>query len=236
MNMAYLTKLLIPVILSAVLGYLCGSVSFSILFTRWFKQDDIRNYGSGNAGATNVLRSVGKLPAALTFVFDFIKCVISVVLGYLILQWVCRSIGVPEDLSVIGKYAGGLGCLFGHIFPLYFGFRGGKGVVTTAALIALLDVRVFIPCILTFAIIFAAKRIVSLSSVVAACCYPVYTFIIVFFFDYAKSPLSVHGAERMGTVMAQTLAAVLIAVIVLITHRANLKRLLRGEEKPLTLH
>ena len=147
-------------------------------------------------------------------------------------------IGVPEELggnlAVIGKYAAGFGCVFGHIFPLYFSFKGGKGVVTTAAMVALLDYRVFIPTLITFAVIFAAKRIVSLSSIVAAGCYPIYTLLVKFFFDCESSPLRSHGTDSIQMVAIVTAASVLMAVIVITVHRQNIGRLIRGEEKPIS--
>ena len=236
--MEYLPKVILPIIISVIAGYLLGSVSFSIIFTRIFNKDDIRNYGSGNAGATNVLRSVGKLAAALTFVFDFLKCVLSVILGIMIVKNAGLAQGIPEEfsgnLAVIGKYAAGFGCVFGHIFPVYFSFRGGKGVVTTAAMVALLDYRVFIPTIITFAVIFAVKRIVSLSSITAACGYPIFTFLVKFFFDCELSPLKNHGTDSLQLVVIVTAASVLMSAIVIAVHWQNIGRLRRGEEKPIS--
>lgn len=229
-----LTKLILPGILIAVAGYLLGSVSFSILLTKIFKKDDIRNYGSGNAGATNVLRSAGKLPAALTFILDFSKCAVSVLIGYYVFLSVCNANGLPVSLAVAGKYAAGIGCMLGHIYPVYFGFRGGKGVVTAAALIALLDWRVFVPAITVFILIFAWKKIVSLGSVVGMTAYPIINFLVLFFFDYAGSPLQNHGTASFFYVMALTLGSLMISAIVIFVHRPNIKRLLKGEEKPIS--
>ena len=232
--MNQISRLILPLLLTAVLGYLLGSVSFSIILTRIFKNEDIRNHGSGNAGMTNVLRTVGKLPAVLTFILDFLKCVLSVTLGYLIVSKACEAAGLPESYAVVGKYAAGFACLFGHIFPVYFGFRGGKGVVTSAAMVLLLDYRVFIPTFITFAIVFLLKRIISLSSIVAVSLYPVYTFLINFFFDCELSPLTKHGDMAISSVISLTIASLLISMIVVIVHSANIKRLCRGEEKPIS--
>lgn len=233
--MGYLPNLILPAALAAVLGYLLGSISFSIIITKGFTKTDIRSYGSGNAGATNVLRSVGKLPAALTFVFDFLKCCVSVVLGYIIFRAACENIAAPEHLTIIGKYAAGMGCMLGHIFPIYFSFKGGKGVVTTAALIALLDWRVFIPVLLTFIAVFAVKRIVSLSSIIAAAMFPIYSFIIMYLFDYTGSPISSGGSMGLVYIFLVTAMAAIIGGIVITVHRPNIQRLRRGEEKPLSI-
>lgn len=229
--MEYISQLMLPGLLAAAAGYLLGSISFSILLTRIYKKEDIRKYGSGNAGATNVLRSVGKLPAALTFLFDFLKCALSVGLGYLILLYACNQTGAPAAFAVAGKYAAGIGCVLGHIFPLYFHFKGGKGVVSTAALIAILDWRVFIPAFSVFLIVFAARRIVSLSSIAGMASYPVFTALILYGFDYAGSPLASHGEASFFYVVCITLGSVCISAIVVVAHRANIGRLLRGEEK-----
>lgn len=232
--MDYISQLVLPAVVAAAAGYLFGSISFSIILTKAFKKEDIRKFGSGNAGATNVLRSVGKLPAALTFLFDFLKCAASIAVGYFIFVYACGQIGAPVSLAIIGKYAAGVGCVLGHIFPLYFSFKGGKGVVSTAALIAILDWRIFVPTFLTFLVIFALKKIVSLGSVLGMTAYPLYTFLILYFFDYAGSPLAAHGNGSFAYVLCLTMASACISVVIIIAHRANIGRLLRGEEKAIS--
>lgn len=231
-KMDYISRLILPGVISTIIGYLLGSISFSILLTRIYKKEDIRKYGSGNAGATNVLRSVGKLPAALTFILDFLKCALSVTIGYLILSYASKQIGASETMAQIGKYAGGIGCILGHIFPVYFGFKGGKGVATSAALIALVDWRVFIPVFSVFIIAMIIKKIVSLGSIAAAISYPVFTFLVVFLFDYVNSPINSNGTMSGAYLVCVSLAACIISGIIIFSHRSNLKRLISGEEKP----
>ena len=125
----------LQILATVVIGYLVGSVSFSIIFTRLFDKKDIRTMGSGNAGFTNVLRSVGKLPSILTFIFDFAKGLLAVYLGMLIFQ----ASGAPFIVKQCGIYLAGVACILGHVFPLYFHFKGGKGVLTSAALILIID-------------------------------------------------------------------------------------------------
>ena len=162
-------SLILPLLLSALVGYLLGSISFAILLTKAFAHEDVRAHGSGNAGATNVLRVAGKKASALTFLLDFCKCVASVLVGYFLVKHACVANGVDPEMARLGMYAAGFCCMIGHMYPLYFGFRGGKGVVTTAAMMLLLDWRVFLICFAVFLLVFLKKRMVSLSSITTTC-------------------------------------------------------------------
>ncbi|WP_099204406.1 glycerol-3-phosphate 1-O-acyltransferase PlsY [Scatolibacter rhodanostii] len=232
--MEIVSKLLIPSLISILVGYLIGSLSFSIILTRIISRQDIRTQGSGNAGATNVLRSVGLHAAVITFVLDFLKCVLAIAIGYQIFKYTCNQAGISLIWVQIGKYAAGVGCMLGHIKPLYFHFKGGKGVTTAAALVLLLDWRVFIPAVLTFIIVFALKKIVSLASVLGMGLYPVYTFLIMFLFDYKNSPLHFGREFSMLYILCITLASFIIGGIILFTHIPNIKRLRNGEEKQIS--
>ncbi|MGN0477952.1 MAG: glycerol-3-phosphate acyltransferase, partial [Hominenteromicrobium sp.] len=158
-------QLILPLLFAALVGYLLGSISFAIILTRFFAHEDVRDYGSGNAGATNVLRVAGKKASALTFLCDFMKCAASVLIGYYALRYVCVQHGIDEEMARLGMYAAGFLCIIGHMYPLYFGFRGGKGVVTAAAMMLLLDWRVFLICLAVFLLTFLWKKTVSLSSI-----------------------------------------------------------------------
>lgn len=223
--------------LTAIAGYLLGSINSSIIFTWFFKNKaDIREYGSGNAGMTNVLRSVGKLPAALTFVGDFLKCVIAVLLSQAFVLLIAGGAGLqPSELYDVARYVAGVACVLGHIFPVYYGFRGGKGVVTSAAMIALTDWRVFLLVLLTFAIVFAWKRIVSLASICCAVMYPVYTFLFLLLVEFSGSPLPSHGNHTLAYVLFATAASLFVGLTVVVKHKSNIGRLRRGEEKPVIL-
>lgn len=214
-------------ILCAVEGYLLGSINSSIILTKLYKKGDIREQGSGNAGMTNVLRSVGKLPAVLTFVGDFLKCVVAVLLA----SFAIRLLGVDpgSDLEKIAQYTAGVFCVIGHAFPLYYGFRGGKCIVTAAAMIALTDWRVFLLILATFLLVFIWKKIISLASICCAVLYPVYTFLITYFLDYRNWQVS------LIYLIFVTAVTLLVGVFVLYRHRANIGRLRRGEEKPITI-
>lgn len=217
-------------IISALIGYLLGGINWAIILTRIYQRRDIREQGSGNAGMTNVLRSVGKLPALLTFLGDFAKCVAAVLMSQLVMYLLFLAFtdtAPAAEFYRIAKYAAGAGCVVGHIFPLYYGFRGGKGIVAAAAMIALADWRVFLLIIATFGVLFLWKKIISLASVSCAALYPVYTFLVVYLTDYRKWGCPVWY------LLAVTGVSLFIGVLVLVKHRGNIGRLLRGEEKPI---
>jgi len=227
--LGYFQDFILPGAFIAVISYLLGSISFSIVITRLFKRDlDVRTVGSGNAGATNVYRAAGMLPSALTFLFDFVKCAVSVELGKYIFHYVCNQNSAPVWIAQYGGYIAGLACLIGHIYPLYFKFKGGKGVVTCAAMMVLIDWRVFVINFAIFLIVFFVSKIISLSSIVGVGLYPITTFLLTFFLDYRGGTISLVGVIT-GTVITFMIGAVIIA-----KHRPNIKRLLNGTEKKIT--
>ena len=219
-------------VLVAVIGYLIGSVSFSILFTRQFKnKEDIRNLGSGNAGFTNVLRSVGFWPAFLTMLGDFSKGIIACLFGKMIFSQINLA-GVPTFCIVqYGMYIAGVACLAGHVYPCFFELRGGKDVFTAFSMLIMTDWQVAALSFAVFLIIVFTTRLVSLGSILAAVAYPVFTFCITYFCDY----LGDRRPATFGYTVVVTTAAVLISVFVIYKHKKNLTRLLNGEEKKLTV-
>lgn len=202
------------VIIAALSGYLLGSISFSIIISKLYAKKDVREYGSGNAGLTNMLRVFGPFPAALTLIGDFSKGIMAVLLGRVIIQ----QIGGFDD-TIIGAYIGGISVILGHIFPLYFQFKGGKGILTTAGVILLIDWRVFLILIAVFAVIVAITKYVSLGSIIAASGMPVVTAIFTAI-DSGSFPL----------IISNTAFALVIAITVTYMHRQNIKRLLSGTE------
>lgn len=218
--------------ITAAVAYLLGSISFSILFTRWFAgKKDIRSMGSGNAGATNVLRSVGKAPAICTFIADFGKGALAITIGKLIFEHFTSGQTASFAAIQYGACIAGFFCLLGHIYPCYFGFRGGKGVLSIAAMMLLIDWRVFLIELAIFAIIFALSRIVSLSSVAAASLYPVTTFLVNFFLDYKRVSGENAGDITLHYVFVTTAIALLAGALVVYKHKENIKRLRAGTEK-----
>lgn len=223
------------IIVTVVVAYLFGSINFAIIITKIVdKKKDIREMGSGNAGFTNVLRSVGKGPAVFTIVFDFLKAIIAVVIGGLLFSTIVSSNSAQgEEFVAYGKYLAGLCCIAGHMFPVYFGFKGGKGVVTTAALMAVADWRIFLVMLGIFGIVFVCSKIISLGSLSCAFSYPIATFLFLYFVDYRIS-LGTENAHSFSYVIISTLFTLFIGLCVIIKHKSNIQRLLNGTEKKIT--
>ena len=216
----------VKLIICAVMSYLLGSVNFSIIISRLYAKSDIRKYGSGNAGATNVLRSIGKVPAAITMAGDMAKVIVAIYVARLI-------IGEQryEYFPVLFKYAAGFFCLIGHMYPLYFGFKGGKGVATAAGMILVVDWRIFLILLGIFIIMVAIFRMVSLGSVVVAAVFPFLTYLM---YTKIPKPTGVTSAYLDFIYPNQrlivTLIAIGFAVIVIFKHRKNIKRIIDGTE------
>ena len=229
-NLHFYSNVWFAAVATAVCAYLLGSVNFSIIITRKVADNaDIRAMGSGNAGFTNVLRTVGKTPAVVTMVLDFIKCIIAVVIGIVLFGNVQNGTATHTELISYGKYIAGVFCIIGHMFPCYFGFKGGKGVVASCAMILMVDYRVWIILCSLFLIIFFTKKIVSLGSIIGIACFPIATFCFGYFADYKAA-----GQVSMTYVIASTLLALLVSVIVIVRHKGNIQRLLNGTEKRIT--
>lgn len=223
----YIEGILPPLLLAALSSYLLGSISFSIIFTAVFRRVDVRSAGSGNAGTTNVLRTAGKLPALLTLLFDFLKAVAAVLLSLYIFS--LFPVAIPhmtanaeaQMLTLMIKYYAGLFCMLGHIYPVYFGFRGGRGVISAAGVFLLVDWRVFIIAISIFILTVVLFRMVSLGSVCAAASLPVLTCI---FGAFSHDP----------GMIVNTLMACVIAFILIIKHSDNIRRIRNGTESKLS--
>lgn len=213
-----------------IIAYLLGSINVAILVTKIFTGKDIRTMGSGNAGFTNVMRSVGKTAGIITFVGDFLKCVAAVIIGGLIFKTMSTDTVNMKELSGYGEYLAGVCCFFGHIFPVYFKFKGGKGVVTMAALIACINFPVFLISVSIFIIIFLISKIISLSSLISSVVFTITTFVFTYMYNFKY--LNEVGFEYVVTVSVLTLG---ITVTTFIKHRSNIQRLLSGTEKKLTL-
>ena len=213
---------MIPGLLAAiaVFSYLLGGLNGAIIASKYVFHRDVRDYGSGNAGLTNFFRTFGAPGLAIVIGTDVLKTVIAVVAGGLIMG--------TQGAASTGQVFAGFCVMLGHIYPVFYGFRGGKGVVTAAAMILLLDWRVFLICFAFFALVFAWKKTVSLASICGCLLYPIVTFFITFFIDY-----KIGGLPGFYVAMATAVAA-LIGATVIVKHRANIKRILAGEEKPIS--
>ena len=224
-------------LIASVFAYLLGSVNTSIIVTRIFTRKDIRKMGSGNAGFTNVLRSVGKIPAIITFAGDFLKGVIAVMaVRLLVYLFALHSFDYAIPCLV---YIAGFFCVIGHMFPLFYGFRGGKGVLTTASFTLAADWRIFVALIVVFIIMFLFTKTISKSAIVSAVCLPIFTFFFAFVLDVLPltvydDPLNQTLAYEYMVAGAKTIIALIIAVLVIIRHKENIKRILSGTEKKIT--
>lgn len=219
----------LPTLALMVASYLLGSISFSIIFTKMFSKEDIRNMGSGNAGTTNVLRSVGKRAAILTFVFDILKCVVSVLLAKFVLEYICSTSDAPTYIASYGLYLAGFCCSIGHMYPVFFRFKGGKGVLTVATMMVMVDWRVGIAVIGVFVVTVAISRVVSLGSIASGIAYPITTFLVTFFADYYFDT----SAVSLKYVLIVTAITAFMGAIVILKHRGNIVRILNGTEKKL---
>ncbi len=186
-----------------IVAYLLGSINFAIIISGKQYKQDIRQFGSKNAGMTNMMRTYGKKAAGLTLLGDALKAVVSCLIGYAL-------------LGHLGSYIAGLFCIIGHIFPVFYRFKGGKGVVTTAISVLMCDPFVFLVLILLFAIIVLCTKYISLGSVICVMLYPILIDRFSRFLTGGPTPYAVF--------------AIIIAVLVVIKHWANIKRLLRGQE------
>ena len=198
---------LICVLLCIVIPYLLGSLNFGVILSRKLYREDVRGKGSGNAGATNMLRSYGKAAGALTLLGDALKTAVAVGFGLLL-------------YGAYGAYLAGLYCILGHMFPLYYRFKGGKGIVCLAITVLMTDWRVFLILFAIFLIIVIGTKYVSLGSVMGALLYPVV--------------LNRINTITSNAVRSVELIAVVIAAFVVFMHRENIKRLMRGEESKLS--
>ncbi len=202
----WLPILIAGFVLVALTAYLLGSLNFALIMSKRMYGEDIREHGSGNAGTTNMARIYGKKAALYTILGDVLKGVVSVIIGSFLMG------------ATFGGYIAGLFCVIGHVFPVFYGFRGGKGVATAAAVILVVNPTVFLVVLGVFALTVILTRYVSLASCLAAAIYPfmMYQFTI-------ANPIVMNFSVAFIT-------AFLTAVLVICKHHTNLKRLANGQE------
>lgn len=201
-NSKILALWLAGIIFSAVIAYLLGSLNFAIIISGKTYKQDIRQFGSKNAGMTNMMRTYGKRAAALTLLGDAMKAVVAGLVGYAL-------------LGNLGAYIAGCACVIGHMFPVFYKFKGGKGVVTTAVSILMCNPFVFLILLICFVAIVACTRYISLGSIMCMLVYP--------FMLNAVDTWLQGGCPYV-------LFALLTSVLVIFKHRDNIKRLRQGKE------
>lgn len=203
-------------IITGVIAYLLGSISFSIIFTKKLAGFDVRQKGSGNAGSTNVLRTAGKKPAILTLICDILKGVISILIAFAIGKILEYDVGKSAILIQIA----GICVIIGHTFPIFFGFKGGKGVATSLGILLIINWQIGLICLVFALVLIILTRMVSLGSIAAAILFPVLCFFI------SNNYLVGDSSTRLSYLVF----GIIIAVMVLFNHRENIQRLTNGQE------
>lgn len=206
----------LAVIASGIVAYLLGSIPTSVWLGKSFYGLDIRNFGSGNAGATNTFRILGKKAGIFVLFFDILKGFLATYLAVILLE---QDHIVKDDL-VYYEIAYGILAVIGHIFPIYVNFKGGKGVATILGMVVALHPQVALLSVLVFLLVLIATHYVSLGSIVAAFSFP--TFLITIPVFRPNNPTLV--------IFSSVLACLLV-----LTHRQNIRRLLSGDESKIYL-
>ena len=202
-------------ILIAIIAYLIGSINFSVIISKKVAGFDVREKGSGNAGSTNMLRSVGKGAAALTLLCDILKGVVAILIAIGI-----GNIVKDADKGLLVQIAG-VAVVLGHTFPIFFGFKGGKGVATALGILLMTNWQIGLICLVFALVLMVLTQMVSLGSCAAAVLFPVLTLFI------KEHYIVAEGGNYF-------IYSVILAGIVLYNHRSNIKRMLNGTENKLS--
>lgn len=189
----------------AVAAYFVGSVNFALVISKLFYHDDVRKYGSHNAGTTNMKRVFGAKAAVLTLLGDFLKGAVMVLIPKLL---ICQS----------AAYLAGFFCVLGHCFPVYFRFRGGKGVATAFAAVLVLEPLVGLILFAVFALVVLGSKYISLGSIMAALFFPLVL------------DRYIRLIYEIPPTMLISMSAMLMMLLIIFMHRTNIKRLWAGEE------
>ena len=206
-------------IIMAIIAYLIGSVNFSIIISKKMAGFDVREKGSGNAGTTNMLRSVGKKAAIITLLCDILKGVISIIIA-IILGNIIKNSNKELLLQIAG-----VAVVLGHTFPIFFGFKGGKGVATSLGVLLMSNWQIGLICLVFALVLMILTKMVSLGSCGAAVLFPVLTLFI-------NDNYTILSEGKSGNIYF--VYSVILAVIVLYNHRSNIKRISNGTENKLS--
>lgn len=206
------------IIIVAIISYLIGSIMFSVIFTKKIAGFDVRTKGSGNAGSTNVLRVAGKKVAIITLICDILKGVVAVLIGYIVGKLTKASVETSQMLILTA----GVMVVLGHTFPIFFKFKGGKGVATSLGVLLMINWRIGLICLVFALLIMAVSRMVSLGSISAAILFPVLCIFI--------NENYLIKANHFGYI----LFGIILCLLVVFNHRSNLKRIINGKENKLS--
>ena len=202
-------------VVMAIIAYLIGSINFSVIISKKVAGFDVREKGSGNAGSTNMLRSVGKGAAALTLLCDILKGAVAILIAIGI-----GNLVKDADKGLLVQIAG-VAVVLGHTFPIFFGFKGGKGVATSLGILLMTNWQIGLICLVFALVLMVLTQMVSLGSCAAAVLFPVLTLFI------KEHYIVAEGGNYF-------IYSVILAVIVLYNHRSNIKRMLNGTENKLS--
>ena len=203
-------------IIIAIIAYLVGSINFSIIISKRMAGFDVREKGSGNAGTTNMLRSVGVKAAAITPLCDILKGVVVILIAILIGNIVD---GLDDALLV---QLAGIFVIIGHTFPIFFGFKGGKGIATSLGVLLMINWQIGLICLVFALILMVITRMVSVGSIAAAILFPV---LVIFIGQNYIVPVNNWS---------YLIFSIIVAILVLFNHRENLKRIFTGKENKIS--
>ena len=200
-------------VIVAIIAYLIGSINFSVILSKKMAGFDVREKGSGNAGTTNMLRAVGKKAAAITLICDILKGVVAILIAMLIGKM------VEESNSALLVQIAGVAVILGHTFPIFFKFKGGKGVATSLGVLIMSNWQIGLICLVFALVLMILTQMVSVGSIAAAILYPVLTLFI-------PQNYIVPGNYLIYSII--------LAVLIVFNHRENVKRLLNGTENKIS--
>ena len=205
---------MVAYIVSAILAYAIGSIMFSVIVSRKLAGFDVREKGSGNAGSTNMLRSVGKKAAIITLLCDILKGVVAILIALIVGN--IANITEPSKILLM-KYIAGFAVILGHTYPIFFEFRGGKGVATSLGVLLMLNWKIGLIALIFALLLMAFTKMVSVGSISAAILYPILV-------------LFIEDRKNFGVILISWL----IAILVIFNHRTNIKRLKEGKENKIS--
>ena len=205
-------------IIIAVIAYLIGSINFSIILSKRMAGFDIREKGSGNAGTTNMLRAVGKKAAVITLICDILKGVVSILIAVL-----AGKIIKNLDNALLVQLAG-IFVIIGHTFPVFFKFKGGKGIATALGVLLMINWQIGLICLIFALVLMALTKMVSVGSIAAAILFP----ILVAFIDQN------YIVQTSNSNWSYLVFSIIVALLVIYNHRANVQRILNGTENRLS--
>ena len=209
------------IFLAAIQSYLLGSINFAIIFSKLFLKKDVRDFGSGNAGMTNVLRVVGVVPGILTFLCDVLKGAVACYIGkFIIFDYLFANYQSEWFVPNYGALLCGIFCMLGHVFPLFFGFKGGKAVAISVGIFAIINWKAILLVLTIFVIMLLISRIISISSLTATAVMPVAIFLF-------------HPVGSESLLWVEILGSLIMVLIIYLKYIENIKILIKVQEKPI---